>query len=415
MGDRFEYALKFYDSLGVDAAEAIGKLKKFKLSIHCWQGDDVNGFEDKDGGVGGGLAVTGNYPGRARNIGELMADIDFALSLIPGRHRLNLHAMYPSSGKAGRDKLLPEHFGKWLKFAADRGLGLDFNPTLFAHEKAAGGFTLSDPNEANRRYWIDHCKATRKIAAHFGEALKTPCLHNIWIPDGYKDAPADKLGPRRRLKEALDEIYSVKYDPSHIVDCVESKLFGIGLESYTVGSHEFYMNYAAKTGVLCLFDCGHFHPTETVSDKVSSMLLFNEKIALHVSRGVRWDSDHAVVLDDELRALMYEIVSCGALERTLIGLDFFDATINRVAAWVLSARSVQKAVLHALLTPMKKMAVLQDAGDFTGILALRDALNAAPFGDVWDAFCSDEKKPSGDGWHKLVKEYEETELARRGA
>jgi L-rhamnose isomerase len=412
--DRLGYARELYGRHGVDVGAAMKKLRDVPISLHCWQGDDINGFENR-AGASGGIAVTGNYPGRARDMAELTSDLSRAFSLIPGKnHRVNLHAIYAVSDEAvPRDRPEPSHFGAWVGFAKENGLKLDMNPTLFSHQMAADGLTLSHPDEKVRRFWIDHCKSTRKIAEYFGKELGSPCLHNIWIPDGYKDTPADRLGPRKRLKESLDEIFSVKYDRAYILDSVESKLFGIGLESYTTGSHEFYMNYAAKNDILCLLDNGHFHPTEAVSDKISSMLLFFEKVALHVTRGVRWDSDHAVKLDDELKAIADAIVSCGALDRVLIGLDYFDATINRVAAWVAGTRNMQKALLYALLTPYKELTEMQDKGDYTSLFALSEELKTYPFGDVWDAFCEETQVPAREEWLESIREYEKITLKRK--
>lgn len=412
--NRYESAREQYRAIGVDTEKALEALANAAVSIHCWQGDDIDGFESK-ASLSGGIQVTGNHPGKARNPEELMADFDKALSLIPGKHRLNLHAIYAiTDEKVSRDKLEPKHFEAWVKFAKERGIGLDFNPTLFAHPMADTGLTLSSPDETIRRFWIDHCKATRKIAAYFGKELGTPCLHNIWIPDGFKEIPADRMGPRRRLKEALDEIFSVKYDPAYIVDSVESKVFGIGVEACTVGSHEFYMNYAAKNNLLCLLDNGHFHPTEMVSDKIPSMLLFADKVALHVTRPMRWDSDHVVLLDDELKNIATEIVRCDALNRVLIGLDYFDASINRVSAWVVGTRNMYKALLDALLIPHETFAAMQDNWDFTHVMALREELKTYPMGDVWDEFCRRQNVPVGTDWIAQVDAYEKDVLSKRG-
>ncbi|MDO4570876.1 MAG: L-rhamnose isomerase [Planctomycetia bacterium] len=403
---RFDSAREMYRDIGVDVDAALEKLQNVHISMHCWQGDDVNGFES-DEGLSGGLATTGNYPGKARNAQELMADIDLALDLIPGTHRLNLHAIYAiSDEKPDRDALEPRHFEKWVQFAKERGLGLDFNPTLFSHPKAAESLTLSHPSREIRKFWIDHCKACRRIAEYFGRELGTPSLNNIWIPDGYKNPPSDRLTPRRRLKESLDEIYAEKLDARYIVDSVESKVFGLGLESYTVGSHEFYMNYASKNNVLCLLDNGHFHPTETVSDKIPSLLLFADRLALHVTRPVRWDSDHVVLLDDELREIAKEIVRCDALDRVLIGLDYFDASVNRVCAWALGMRNMQKALLGALLTPWGMLAQLQDEARFWELMALQEEIKTYPLGDVWDHFCKTNAAPQRESWLEVVKEYE---------
>jgi L-rhamnose isomerase len=412
--DRYQSAKAMYQAMGVDTEEALEKLQRVKISIHCWQGDDVGGFENH-GALTGGIAATGNYPGKARTPQELMSDIEEALRYIPGLHKINLHAMYAVTKEpVERNALLPEHFAAWVDFAREHSLGLDFNPTLFSHPMAADGLTLSHPDPAVRRYWIDHCKACRKIAAYFGRELGQPSVNNLWIPDGYKDIPADRLGPRRRLKEALDEIFAEQYDKRYLIDTVESKVFGIGVESYTVGSHEFYMNYAAQNGVLCLLDNGHFHPTEVVSDKISSMLLFAPQLALHVTRPVRWDSDHVVLLDDELREIAKEIVRCGALDRVLIGLDYFDASINRIAAWVVGVRNMQKALLFALLQPYDRLARLQDEGDFTQLMALSEELKCYPFADVWDRFCEQNNVPVREGWYMGVKKYEKDVLCKRG-
>lgn len=412
--ERYDYAKSLYAEAGVDTDAAIEKLSKVKLSLNCWQGDDVLGFENKKG-LSGGIAATGNYPGRARNPQELMGDLDEALSLIPGKHKINLHAIYAiTNGEAvQRDKLEPKHFQAWVDYAKERGLGLDFNPTLFSHSKAEG-LTLSHPDGAIRRFWIDHCKASRKIAEYFGKELGQTSLCNIWIADGFKDTPADRLGPRQRLKDSLDEIFAEKLDRKYVLDSVESKLFGIGLESCTVGSHEFYMNYAAKNDVLCLLDIGHFHPTEAVSDKVSSMLLFFDKLALHVTRPVRWDSDHVVTFSDEVRELAKEIVQCDALDRVLIGLDFFDASINRIAAWVIGMRNTQKALLYALLLPHEKLTKMQNETDFTSLLALQEEFKFYPFADVWDQFCERNNVPVREKWLEDVRRYEKDVLFQRG-
>ncbi|MBP2656434.1 MAG: L-rhamnose isomerase [Firmicutes bacterium] len=410
---RFESAKELYQGIGVDVDAALKKLSDVKISLHCWQGDDVTGFENA-AALSGGIAATGNYPGKARNPEELMADIDKAFSLIPGKHKINLHACYAiTDEKVDRDQLEPKHFEKWVEFAKQRGLGLDFNPTLFSHPKAAEGLTLSHPNREIRKFWIDHCKASRRIAEYFGKQLGTVCLNNIWIPDGYKDIPADRLSPRKRLKESLDEIFAEKLDATYLADSVESKVFGIGLESYTVGSHEFYLNYAAKNNVLCLLDNGHYHPTEVVSDKIPSMLLFADRLALHVTRAVRWDSDHVVLFDDETKEIAKEIVRCEALDRVLIGLDFFDASINRISAWVIGMRNMQKALLSALLTPHKKLAELQREGSFSELMALQEELKLYPLGDVWNHFCELNDVPIMQNWILAVQEYEKNVLSHR--
>ncbi|MBR3094002.1 MAG: L-rhamnose isomerase [Clostridia bacterium] len=403
-----------YANIGVDTEQALAQLDQIYLSLHCWQGDDVLGFEGSDS-LSGGIATTGNYPGRARNPEELMADIDKALSLMPGRHKINIHANYAITGgeKVERDQLRPEHFEPWVRFAKERGLGLDINPTMFSHPMAADGLTLSHPDEKVRRFWIDHCKAMRKIGEYFGRELGMPCMNNVWIPDGYKEVPADRLGPRQRLKDALDEIFAEKIDPRYLVDTVESKVFGIGVEAYTVGSHEFYMNYAAKNNMVCLLDNGHFHPTEVVSDKIPSMLLFSDKVALHVTRGVRWDSDHVVVFDDELKEMMKEIVRCNALDRVMIGLDYFDASINRVAAWVIGERNVRKALLNALLTPHAALKAMQDKGDFTQMLMMSEEMKLYPFGIVWEEYCARSGMPAHEEWYADIAEYEQNVQSKR--
>ncbi len=410
----YNNAKALYDTIGIDTDSVLKKLGEISISLHCWQGDDVGGFES-DAALSGGIQTTGNYPGKASTPEELMKDIDTVLALVPGKHRINLHASYAfyDGEKVSRDKLEPQHFDKWIEFAKARGLGIDINPTLFSHPFAADGLTLSHPDEKIRRFWIDHCKAIRKIGAYIGEKLGTPCLNNIWIPDGYKENPADRLSPRVRLKASLDEIFSVKYDKKYLVDSVESKVFGIGVESYTVGSHEFYMNYAAQNGCMCLLDNGHYHPTESVADKIPSMLLFSDKIALHVTRGVRWDSDHVVAFNDELQDIAREIVRCDALDRVLIGLDYFDASINRIAAWVIGMRNMQKALLAAMLMPHKKLAELQNKGDFTSMFALSEEYKNYPMGAVWDYFCETNGVPVRENWLDEVKKYEKEVLAER--
>ena len=409
---RFEEAKEKYASIGVDVDKALDTLSKVRISMHCWQGDDVLGFDSDS--LTGGIATTGNYPGKATNPDELMADISKAYSLIPGKHKLNLHASYRiTDEKVDRDKIEPKHFSAWVDFAKQEGIGLDFNPTLFSHEKASENMTLSHPDKNIRDFWVEHCKASRKIADYFGKELGITALNNIWIPDSTKDVPGDRLTPRARLKESLDEIFTVKYDKQNIADAIEGKVFGIGVESYTVGSHEFYMNYAAKNNLMCLLDTGHYHPTEVVSDKISSMLLFNDQLALHVSRPVRWDSDHVIKLDDELKELAKELVACNALNRVFIGLDFFDASINRIAAWVIGMRNMQKALLLGLLTPNTQLSKMQDERNFTELLATMEELKTLPFGDIWDHFCEMMNVPVGKDWFKIVKEYEKDVLLKR--
>ncbi|MFN7252298.1 MAG: L-rhamnose isomerase [Anaerobacillus sp.] len=413
--EAFQWAKKEYEKWGVDVEAAIEKLKNVPISIHCWQGDDVAGFEVNASELSGGIDVTGNYPGKATTPEQLRADLEKALSLIPGKHRINLHAIYAETNGevVERDQLEPKHFANWVQWAKEQELGLDFNPTLFSHEKASDGLTLSHPNEEIREYWIKHCIKSREIGAYFGKELGTPALTNIWIPDGYKDIPSDRLTPRLRLKESLDKIYSVEVNEDYNIDAVESKVFGIGSESYVVGSHEFYLSYALKNNKLCLLDTGHYHPTETVSNKISSMLLFNEKLALHVSRPVRWDSDHVVILDDELKEIALEIVRNDALNRVIIGLDFFDASINRVAAWTIGTRNMIKSLLYAMLVPNEKLKQLQEEGNFTERLALMEEFKTYPFGAIWDYYCEKMGVPVKETWLEEVKKYEEEVLIKR--
>lgn len=408
----YEGAKAQYAKYGIDTDAAIRTLGNVRISMHCWQGDDVIGFESGSA-LSGGIQTTGNYPGKASTPQELMADIDKALSLIPGKHRINLHAIYAifDGEAADRDQIRPEHFAPWVQFAKERGLYLDFNPTFFSHPKAADNLTLSHPDDEIRNFWIRHGKACREIAAYIGKEQGSPCLCNVWIPDGYKNIPADRLGPRARLKASLDEIFSVQYDEKYIIDSVESKVFGIGMEAYTVGSHEFYMQYATENKKLCLLDNGHYHPTEVVSDKLPSMLLFADKVALHVTRGVRWDSDHVVLMEDELCEIAQEIVRCDALDRVLIGLDYFDASINRIAAWVIGMRNMQKALLRALLTPHACLKEMQDKDDFTSIMAINEELKEYPFGIVWEKFCEENNTPTD--WLPIVQEYEKDVLLKR--
>ncbi len=413
--ENYNIAKQQYEKWDVDVDEAIEKLKQVPISIHCWQGDDISGFEVNKQELSGGIDVTGNYPGKARNPQELRMDLEKALSLIPGKHRVNLHAIYAETdGEAvDRDELKPKHFENWVNWAKEHGLGLDFNPTLFSHEKSDDGLTLSHPDKEIRDFWIKHCIASREIGEYFGKELGTPSLTNIWIPDGYKDIPSDRLTPRARLKDALDEIFSVNIDEKHNLDALESKLFGIGSEAYVVGSHEFYLNYSLKNNKLCLLDTGHYHPTEVVSNKISSMLLFNEKLALHVSRPVRWDSDHVIVLDDELREIGLEIVRNGALDKVMIGLDFFDASINRVAAWTIGTRNMIKSLLYALLLPNEQLKQLQEEGNFTRRLALMEEFKTYPFGAIWDYYCDVMNVPVNESWLNEVEKYEEAIMSKR--
>jgi len=411
--ERYESAKEIYAGIGVDVEEAVKKLEQIPISMHCWQGDDVMGFEGVES-LSGGIQATGNYPGRARTPQELMDDIDKALSLIPGTHRLNLHASYAifeEGQQVDRDALKPEHFAKWVEFAKARGLGLDFNPTMFSHPKAENA-TLSSEDEEIRKFWIEHCKACVRISEYFATELGKPVSMNIWIPDGFKDVPADRTSPRARLKDSLDQILAMDYDKSKVLIAVESKVFGIGMESCTVGSHEFYMNYAATRGIMCLLDSGHFHPTEMISDKISSMLLFSDQVALHVSRPVRWDSDHVVLFDDETREIAKEIVRGGA-DRVLLALDFFDASINRIAAWVTGMRNMEKALLYALLMPNEKLAKLQEERRFTELMMEQEELKTYPFGDVWDYYCESHGVPVKEQRFAEVEKYEKEVLAGR--
>ncbi|MBS4224279.1 L-rhamnose isomerase [Lederbergia citrea] len=413
--EQYETAKQAYSKWGIDVDSVLETLKRVPISIHCWQGDDIGGFEVNRGELSGGIDVTGDYPGKATTPEELRMDLEKALSLIPGKHRVNLHAIYAETNGevVERDELEPKHFEKWVQWAKENRLGLDFNPTLFSHEKAADGLTLSHPNPEIRKYWINHCIQSRKIGEYFGSELGTPCLTNIWIPDGYKDIPSDRLTPRKRLKDSLDKIFAVEVNEDHNIDAIESKLFGIGSESYVVGSHEFYYGYALRNDKLCLIDTGHFHPTETVSNKISSMLLYSDQLALHVSRPVRWDSDHVVTLDDELREIALEIVRNGALDHVKIGLDFFDASINRVAAWTIGTRNMIKALLYALLTPNDYLMQLQDEGNFTDRLALIEEFKTYPFGAVWDYYCEQMDVPVKESWLEDVKTYEKEVLSKR--
>jgi L-rhamnose isomerase len=412
----FELAKERYEALGVDVDQALERLARIPISLHCWQGDDVGGFENTGQQLGAGLAVTGNYPGRARTADELRSDLDQALSLMPGTHRLNLHASYAEfAGKAvDRDALEPGHFSRWCDWAKAKGMGLDFNPTYFAHPHAASGLTLTHPDAGIRRFWIDHGLACRKIGAAFGKALGSACVTNVWIPDGMKDLPINRRAPRQRLAEALDAIFAENFDPRYNLDAVEGKLFGIGSESYVVGSHEFYLGYAVSRKKLLCLDAGHYHPTEVVSDKISAVLSVLDEILLHVSRGVRWDSDHVVILSDELEAIAQELVRGDYLARVHIGLDFFDASINRVAAWVIGARAMIKALLIALLEPTHTLRQLESEGNFTARLALLEELKTLPFGAVWDHYCELQGVPVGPAWLEEIKRYEREVLADRG-
>lgn len=411
----YDFAREQYASIGVDTDRAMDTLRGISIAIHCWQGDDVGGFESADGVSSGGMQATGNYPGKARNADELRSDLDKALSLIPGKHRLSLHSIYAETGgrKVERDELAPEHYRAWIEWAKSRALGMNFNGSFFSHPRAADGFTLASRDEGIRKFWVRHGIACRKIGEAFGRALGSPCVTNVWIPDGYKDVPADRKTPREILRKSLDEIFAEPIDPAFHLDSIEGKLFGIGSESYVVGSHEFYLGYAIANKKVLTLDSGHFHPTESVADKISAVMLFLDRIQLHVSRGVRWDSDHVVILSDELRALAEEIVCGGYLGRVHIGLDYFDASINRIAAWVIGTRCMIKALLIALLEPTARLQELEAAGDFTSRLALLEEIKTLPFGAVWDYYCSTQNVPVGAAWLEEVKDYERKVLSQR--
>ncbi len=410
----YALAKERYAALGVDTEAALQKLAQIPISLHCWQGDDVAGFEDPDRGLSGGIMTTGNYPGKARSADELRQDLDKAYSLIPGTHRLNLHAIYlEADQKVPRNEIQPNHFAGWVDWAKANNHGLDFNPTCFSHPLADDGFTLAHPDAGIRQFWIEHCMASREIGAYFGQELGRTAVTNIWIPDGYKDTPVDRLAPRQRLQDALDKVFAKPLDPAHNLDAVECKLFGIGSESYVVGSHEFYLGYASSRQKLLCLDAGHFHPTETIADKISSVLLYVPELLLHVSRGVRWDSDHVVTLTDELQAIMQELVRGRFLDRTHIGLDFFDASINRVAAWTIGTRNALRALLMALLEPIKQLRTLEAAGDLTARLALLEELKGLPFGAVWDHYCQQQNVPIGYAFMDEIRSYEEKVLANR--
>ena len=414
--ERYASAKEMYAKMGVDTEKAMEALKGLPVSLHCWQGDDVIGF-DHDGPLTGGIQTTGNYPGRARTPEELMADLDVVLKLCPGMKKLNLHASYAIFGDgqwADRDKLEPKHFAAWVKFCKERGLGCDFNPTFFSHPKC-DPLTLSSPNEDTRRFWIDHGKACIRISQYLAEELGQPCVMNIWTGDGFKDIPGDRMGPRVRYREAIDEILSESYDFKLVKPCIESKVFGIGVEAYTVGSAEFALSYAAFNRDKCipLMDNGHYHPTEVVSDKIPALLAFFPEIALHVTRPIRWDSDHVVLFDDETREICREIVRCG-VERVNIALDYFDASINRVSAWTVGFRNLQKALLSALLQPNAELKRLQDGDSWTKLMVLQEELKTAPFGEVWDEYCRVSGVPADGQWFDTVQKYEADVLSKRG-
>lgn len=411
---RYEQAKNAYAVWGIDTDKAIERLSQIPVSVHCWQGDDVIGFDGSDS-LSGGIQTTGNYAGRARTKEELFSDLKTALSLMPGKKRINVHACYAilgaDKGKIDRDAYEYKHFEPWVQFAKENGLdGVDFNPTFFAHPKMKDGLSLSSPDEETRKFWVRHGKACLKIASEMGKAMNSPCLVNIWIPDGYKDIPADRLSPRLRLKKSLDEMLE-GYDKEWVIPAVESKVFGIGIESYTVGNNEFYQNYAAKAGICCLLDTGHYHPTEVVSDKIPSLLAFYDKVALHVSRPVRWDSDHVVILDDELKELSKEIIRSNADDKVIIGLDYFDASINRLCAWVTGVRAMQKALLCAILQPSDELQKLQNENNFTKIMYLNEKFKTMPVGDIWEEYLR--RQNLSDDWFDAVEKFESEVIAKR--
>jgi L-rhamnose isomerase len=413
-------AKRKYATLGIDTDAAIERLKTVPVALHCWQGDDVRGFDtDPTKPLTGGIQTTGNYPGRARTPEELMMDIDEVIRLVPGQVKMNLHASYAifdeeNGGWVDRDKLEPKHFKKWVDFCKERGLGCDFNPTFFSHPKC-DPLTLSSPNESTRRFWVEHGKACVRISQYLADELGQPCVMNIWTGDGYKDLPADRLGPRLRYKQSFDEMLSEPFDSEKVYPCAESKVFGIGVESYTVGSAEWCMRYAAsRDDCISLMDNGHYHPTEVVSDKISAILAYDKKMALHVTRGVRWDSDHVVLFDDETKELCKEIVRCDGLDKVFIALDFFDASINRISAWVTGFRNLQKALLYALLEPNQQLRELQDEGNFTKLMVMLEEQKTMPFGEIWDEYCRSCGKPVDGEWFAEVERYEREILGKRG-
>lgn len=413
--ERFLSAKKRYEAFGVDVDKAIETLKKLPVSLHCWQGDDVNGF-DSEGPLTGGIQTTGNYPGRARNYEELMADMEKVISLCPGKKKLNIHACYAifEDGFADRDKLEPKHFKKWVELAKKLGVGIDFNPTFFSHPKCKDGLTLSSPDKETRDFWIEHGKACIRISQYFAEETGIPCVMNIWTGDGYKDIPADRMGPRMRYKDSIEKILAEPFDKSKVKPCVESKVFGIGVEAFTAGSAEFSLSFAAThEGCLPLMDNGHYHPTEVVSDKIPALLCFFDEIALHITRPIRWDSDHVVIFDDETKEMAKEIVRCGATDRVYMALDYFDASINRIAAWTVGFRSWQKALLSALLTPNEMFKELQENNELTKLLVLQEEIKTLPFGDIWEYYCETEGVPSDEKWYTEVEKYETEVLAKR--
>jgi L-rhamnose isomerase len=410
----YELAEEAYAELGVDVKAALNKLAVKSICLQCWQGDDVSGFENPGATLTGGLMATGNYPGKARNVAELRSDLETAMKLIPGPHRVNLHATYGEFGKkVERNRVASEHFDGWIGWAREHKLGLDFNATVFSHPKSDAGFTLSSKDPEIRRFWVDHVKQTRLISTYIGRSLGTPCIHDLWIPDGMKDQTVDRIGYRRLLIRSLDEIYAVKHSEECLKDTVESKLFGLGSESYVVGSHDFYLAYALKHGLMVCIDMGHYHPTESIGDKLSTILLYMPELMLHVSRGVRWDSDHVPIVDDQLRDAMLEVVRCDALDKVHLALDYFDASINRVAAWVIGARATQKALLAALLEPHEILVDLEESGDYTGRIALLEETKALPVGAVWNKFCADRGVPLDREWMKGIRKYEKAVQSKR--
>lgn len=410
----YEIAKERYGQIGVDTDKVLDTLGKVKVSMHCWQGDDVIGFLFPDLQLSGGIQTTGNYPGAAHTPADLRKDMEKALSLIPGKHKVNLHAIYAdTTEKVDLDALEPRHFASWVDWAKENGLGLDFNPTCFSHPKAASGFTLSSADQKIRDFWIEHCKRSRKISEYFGKELGEKCVTNVWVPDGYKDIPVDRLAPRMRFKDSLDQIFSEKLDPAAHLDALESKVFGIGSESYVVGSHEFCMGYAVQNHIAMTLDAGHFHPTEVISNKISSALMFADELLLHVSRPVRWDSDHVVILDDELQEIAFELVRNGLIARTHIGLDFFDASINRIAAWVTGMRNMQRALLKAMLEPTDKMKKFELDEDYTSRLVFLEEMKGMPWQAVWDEFCTRNNAPVGLKWLDDVRAYEKEVLSAR--
>ncbi|MBT2759769.1 L-rhamnose isomerase [Paenibacillus sp. ISL-20] len=410
----FEEAKKLYGQHGINVDEILTELERIKISIHCWQGDDVRGFLFRDQELSGGISVTGEYPGAAGTPDQLRADLEKAMSLIPGSHKVNLHAIYADTDESvDLDQLEPRHFQSWVDWAKEQGIGLDFNPTCFSHDKSQDGFTLSHADPAIRQFWIEHCKASRRIGAYFGEQLGQTCVTNIWVPDGYKDMPVDRMAPRQRLKDALDEIFAEEMNPQWNLDAVESKLFGLGSEAYVVGSHEFYMGYGIRNNKLICLDAGHFHPTESIAGKLSSLALFTDGLLLHVSRPMRWDSDHVVIMDDELIEIGRELVRNNLLDVTHIGLDFFDASINRIAAWVIGTRNTIKALLRAKLEPNDRLKQAELEGDYTTRLAISEEFKSYPFGAVWDYYCERMGVPIREEWLSEVKQYEQDVLLKR--